>query len=50
MSDNMIHTDPTKRHDFVLLFDVMQGNPNGATLMPRTCAAWIPKPGTVSDV
>jgi CRISPR-associated protein Csd2 len=24
-----IHTDPTKRHDFVLLFDVQDGNPNG---------------------
>lgn len=23
------HLDPTKRHDFVLLFDVMDGNPNG---------------------
>lgn len=26
MSD---YTDPTRRHDFVLLFDVMDGNPNG---------------------
>lgn len=25
----MIHTDPRKRHDFVLLFDVKDGNPNG---------------------
>ncbi|MEX0683454.1 MAG: type I CRISPR-associated protein Cas7 [Dehalococcoidia bacterium] len=25
----MIHTDPSKRHDFVLLFDVRSGNPNG---------------------
>lgn len=24
-----IHTDPTVRHDFVLLFDVTDGNPNG---------------------
>ncbi|MCD5408260.1 type I-C CRISPR-associated protein Cas7/Csd2 [Candidatus Bipolaricaulota bacterium] len=24
-----IYTDPTKRHDFVLLFDVVNGNPNG---------------------
>jgi len=24
-----IHTDPTKRHDLVLLFDVTDGNPNG---------------------
>jgi len=25
----MIHLDPTKRHDFVLLFDVEKSNPNG---------------------
>lgn len=25
----MSHTDPTKRHEFVLLFDVRNGNPNG---------------------
>lgn len=25
----MIHTDPSKRHDFVFLFDVQDGNPNG---------------------
>lgn len=25
----MSHTDPTKRHEFVLLFDVKCGNPNG---------------------
>ncbi len=25
----MIHTDPGKRHEFVLLFDVKNGNPNG---------------------
>jgi CRISPR-associated protein Csd2 len=24
-----LHTDPTKRHEFVLLFDVENGNPNG---------------------
>lgn len=24
-----VHTDPTRRHDFVLLFDVSDGNPNG---------------------
>ena len=23
------YTDPSKRHDFVLLFDVVDGNPNG---------------------
>jgi CRISPR-associated protein Csd2 len=28
MSD-AIHTDPTRRHDFVILFDVTDGNPNG---------------------
>lgn len=26
---NEIHLDPTKRHDFVLLFDVENANPNG---------------------
>ncbi|HOD79639.1 MAG TPA: type I CRISPR-associated protein Cas7 [Syntrophales bacterium] len=26
---NDIHTDPARRHDFVLLFDVENGNPNG---------------------
>src|ERR1019366_9038441 len=33
-----IYCDPTKRHDFVLLFDVKNGNPNGdpdAGNMPR---------------
>ena len=33
-----IHTDPKRRHDFVLLFDVTDGNPNGdpdAGNMPR---------------
>src|SRR4051812_3644677 len=33
-----VHCDPTKRHDFVLLFDVKNGNPNGdpdAGNMPR---------------
>lgn len=25
----MIHTDPNKRHEFVFLFDVQNGNPNG---------------------
>src|SRR5207244_1509635 len=28
MSTN--HTNPKKRHDFVLIFDVTDGNPNGA--------------------
>ncbi|MCX6021239.1 MAG: type I-C CRISPR-associated protein Cas7/Csd2 [Chloroflexi bacterium] len=35
----MSHTDPMKRHDFVFLFDVTNGNPNGdpdAGNLPRT--------------
>lgn len=38
MSSTDIHCDPTKRHDFVLLFDVSLGNPNGdpdADNLPR---------------
>lgn len=34
----MNHTDPSKRHEFILLFDVRMGNPNGdpdAGNMPR---------------
>lgn len=34
----MVHTDPTKRHEFVLLFDARNSNPNGdpdAGNMPR---------------
>lgn len=33
-----VHTDPARRHDFVLLFDVTDGNPNGdpdADNLPR---------------
>jgi CRISPR-associated protein Csd2 len=26
---NLIYTEPTRRHDFILLFDVTDGNPNG---------------------
>lgn len=36
--NNAVYTDPTKRHDFILLFDVTDGNPNGdpdAGNMPR---------------
>jgi len=29
MTDNNVHCDPAKRHEFVLLFDVRNGNPNG---------------------
>src|SRR5215211_6539731 len=35
----MPHNDPTKRHDFVLIFDCTDGNPNGdpdAGNLPRT--------------
>lgn len=35
---NEIHLDPTKRHDFIFLFDVENANPNGdpdAGNMPR---------------
>ena len=35
---NETYTDPNRRHDFILLFDVMDGNPNGdpdAGNMPR---------------
>ncbi|MDP2182789.1 MAG: type I-C CRISPR-associated protein Cas7/Csd2 [Actinomycetota bacterium] len=38
MSESRIHTDPERRHDFVLIFDVVDGNPNGdpdAGNMPR---------------
>lgn len=36
--NNAIYTDPARRHDFLLLFDVTDGNPNGdpdAGNMPR---------------
>jgi CRISPR-associated protein Csd2 len=36
--NNTAYTDPAKRHDFLLLFDVIDGNPNGdpdAGNMPR---------------
>jgi CRISPR-associated protein Csd2 len=38
MADN-IYADPTRRHDFILIFDVTDGNPNGdpdAGNLPRT--------------
>ncbi len=38
-AQNSVHADPGKRHDFVLLFDVSDGNPNGdpdAGNLPRT--------------
>jgi CRISPR-associated protein Csd2 len=46
-----IYTDPTKRHDFVLLFDVVDGNPNGdpdAGNLPRVDPETMQ--GMVTDV
>lgn len=46
-----VHTDPQRRHDFVLLFDVTNGNPNGdpdGGNMPRTDAET--SHGIVTDV
>ena len=48
---NAIHTDPTRRHDFVLLFDVKDGNPNGdpdAGNLPRVDPETME--GLVTDV
>ena len=46
-----VHTDPNKRHDFVLVFDVTDGNPNGdpdAGNLPRTDPETMQ--GIVTDV
>jgi CRISPR-associated protein Csd2 len=46
-----LHTDPARRHDFVLLFDVTDGNPNGdpdAGNMPRVDPETMQ--GLVTDV
>src|SRR6266508_6302588 len=46
-----VYTDPTKRHDFVLLFDVTDGNPNGdpdAGNLPRVDPETMQ--GLVTDV
>jgi CRISPR-associated protein Csd2 len=46
-----LHTDPAKRHDFVLVFDVTDGNPNGdpdAGNLPRTDPETLH--GIVTDV
>src|SRR2546425_9747903 len=48
---NAIHNDPNRRHDFVLLFDVTDGNPNGdpdAGNMPRVDPETMQ--GLVTDV
>lgn len=49
--DTAIYTDPTKRHDFLLLFDVTDGNPNGdpdAGNLPRVDPETMQ--GIVTDV
>src|SRR5262245_43571689 len=46
-----IHLDPNRRHDFVLLFDVADGNPNGdpdAGNLPRVAPETMQ--GLVTDV
>jgi len=48
---NAVHNDPNRRHDFVLLFDVTDGNPNGdpdAGNMPRVDPETMQ--GLVTDV
>ncbi len=48
---SQIYTDPTHRHDFVLLFDITDGNPNGdpdAGNLPRTDPETMQ--GLVTDV
>jgi len=48
---NTIYTDPARRHDFVLLFDVTDGNPNGdpdAGNLPRVDPETMQ--GLVTDV
>ncbi len=51
MSNSAIYTDPARRHDFVLLFDVQDGNPNGdpdAGNLPRVDPETMQ--GLVTDV
>ena len=46
-----LHCNPEKRHDFVLIFDVTDGNPNGdpdAGNLPRTDPETLQ--GLVTDV
>jgi len=48
---NTIHSDPSRRHDFVILFDVTDGNPNGdpdAGNLPRVDPETMQ--GLVTDV
>lgn len=49
--ENPVYTDPARRHDFVLLFDVTDGNPNGdpdAGNLPRVDPETMQ--GLVTDV
>jgi len=51
MTSNSVHLDIERRHDFVLLFDVMDGNPNGdpdAGNLPRVDPETMQ--GLVTDV
>jgi CRISPR-associated protein Csd2 len=51
MKTNPIYSDPNRRHDFVLLFDVIDGNPNGdpdAGNLPRVDPETMQ--GLVTDV
>jgi len=36
----------TNRYDFVLLFDVKDGNPNRGSRRTATCRAWTLRPAT----
>ncbi|NLF01141.1 MAG: type I-C CRISPR-associated protein Cas7/Csd2 [Anaerolineales bacterium] len=50
-TDTAVYTDPNRRHDFVLLFDVADGNPNGdpdAGNLPRVDPETMQ--GLVTDV
>jgi len=51
MTNQAMYTDPERRHDFVLVFDVMDGNPNGdpdAGNLPRVDPETMQ--GLVTDV
>lgn len=51
MQQTKVHCDPSKKHDFVLIFDVTDGNPNGdpdAGNLPRTDPETMQ--GLVTDV
>ncbi len=51
MSESSVCTDPARRHDFILLFDVQDGNPNGdpdAGNLPRVDPETMQ--GLVTDV